>query len=128
MKPYLCNLLHIELFSQSRLNGYANPQEHEQNLYLISHIAHKIGILEIIIRNKIDFLLSQKDSQWLEKIVLQNQSRDSLISAQNLGFWLKVVDFIKSIMRFFKQSFWILWILRSILIKIKIPFTQIIQE
>lgn len=105
MKPYLCNLSQIELFSQSRLNGYTNPQEHEQNLYLIAHIAHKIGILEIIIRNKIDFLLSQKDSQWLEKIVLQNQSRDSLISAQNLGFWLKVVDFYKIHNAIFKTEF-----------------------
>ena len=103
MKPYLCNLL--QLFSQSRLSGYTNPQEHEQNLYLIAHIAHKIGILEIIIRNKIDFLLSQKDSQWLEKIVLQNQSRDSIISAQNLGFWLKVVDFYKIHNAIFKAEF-----------------------
>ena len=103
MKPYLCNLL--QLFSQSRLSGYTNPQEHEQNLYVIAHIAHKIGILEIIIRNKIDFLLSQKDSQWLEKIVLQNQSRDSLISAQNLGFWLKVVDFYKIHNAIFKAEF-----------------------
>ncbi|MCX2683751.1 hypothetical protein OQH60_07795 [Campylobacter sp. MIT 21-1685] len=89
------NSLQTQLFSQNRLRDYTDTKEHEDNLCLIAHIAHKIGILEIIIRNKIDSLLLRQDSQWLEKIVLQEQSRDKIISTQNLGFWLKVVDFYK---------------------------------
>ncbi|WP_301006350.1 MULTISPECIES: hypothetical protein [Helicobacter] len=99
------NSLQTQLFSQNRLEGYANIKEHERNLYLIAHIAHKIGILEIIIRNKIDSLLSQKDSHWLEKIVLQESNRDKIISSQNLGFWLKVVDFYKIHNKIFNTDF-----------------------
>lgn len=92
-----------KLFSQSRLNGYLNTKEHEANLLLISQIAHKIGILEIIIRNRIDFLLCINDIYWLENLPislkpienLQKQSKDEFISQQNLGFWLKVSDFYK---------------------------------
>ena len=57
---HLKDSIQFKLFSKIRLNGYVNTQEHEENLALISTIAHKIGILEIILRNKIDFLLSQK--------------------------------------------------------------------
>lgn len=101
-----------KLFSQSRLNGYLNTKEHEANLLLISKIAHKIGILEIIIRNRIDFLLCTNDIDWLENLPislkpkdLQKQSKDEFISQQNLGFWLKVSDFYKIHDKIFNISF-----------------------
>ncbi|EEA8818564.1 hypothetical protein G4F72_001327 [Campylobacter upsaliensis] len=86
-----------ELFSKNRLQGYADTQEHEQNLYLIAQITHKIGILEIIIRNKIDSLLTSHNPHWLEatdfKDDLQKHTRDAIISRQSLGFWVKTADF-----------------------------------
>lgn len=90
-------------FSQHRLRGYKNLEEHETNLSLIASISHKIGILEIIIRNKIDILLCAKNVSWLEHLPsdlsfegdLKTQSRDKIISSQSMGFWLKVADFHK---------------------------------
>ena len=92
-----------KLFSKNRLNGYASPQEHEDNLRLIASIAHKIGILEIIIRNKIDSCLLRSNTNWLENLPenvnlkgdLQKHSRDKIISTQNIGFWLRVVEHYK---------------------------------
>ena len=98
-----------ELFSKNRLQGYADTQEHEQNLYLIAQITHKIGILEIIIRNKIDSLLTSHNPHWLEatdfKDDLQKHTRDAIISRQSLGFWLKPQIFTISTPPFSTQVF-----------------------
>ena len=92
----------LELFSQGRLEGYADTQEHEDNLFLISQIAHKIGILEIVIRNKIDILLSARDKDWIRKLPedllpcdVEKYNKDELISRQTMGFWVKVADYHK---------------------------------
>lgn len=50
--PYLEDSLQFQLFSQTRLRGYTNTQEHEENLALIASITYKMGVLEIILRNK----------------------------------------------------------------------------
>lgn len=82
-----------ELFSHGRLEGYKNTQEHEDNLFLISQIAHKIGILEIVVRNKIDVLLSAEDKDWIRKLPekllpcdLEKYNNDELVSRQTMGF------------------------------------------
>ena len=91
----------IELFSQDRLDGYKNTKEHEQNLSLISQISHKLGILEIIIRNRIDKIMSDKDKKWLfalpADIVLDDDNskikeHNALVSRQTFGFWVKVAQ------------------------------------
>lgn len=92
-----------KLFSKNRLSGYTNAQEHEDNLRLIASIAHKIGILEIIIRNKIDSCLLKSNTNWLENLPkdvklegdLKKQSRDKIVSIQSIGFWVKVVEHYK---------------------------------
>lgn len=92
------------LFSQSRLRGYTSTQEHEENLALIASIAHKIGILEIVLRNIIDSILSQNNTNWLESLPKEiaqhletqpNHSKDKIISSQNLGFWIRVIEHYK---------------------------------
>ncbi len=49
-----------KLFSTPRLRGYTSPVEHEANFSLIGRISHKIGILEVVIRNQIDSVLLEK--------------------------------------------------------------------
>lgn len=54
-------------------------------------------------RNKIDFLLSQKNTNWLESLpkdlaILEkktNSSKDNMISKQSLRFWIKIIDHYK---------------------------------
>lgn len=116
--PHLEDSLQICLFSQSRLRGYTSTQEHEENLALIASIAHKIGILEIILRNKLDSILSQNNANWLESLpqeIIQEikpspetrytASKDKIISSQNLGFWIKVVEHYKIHNRIFDIDF-----------------------
>lgn len=92
----------IELFSKNRLEGYKSKKEHEQNLSLISRISHKLGILEIIIRNRIDKIMNSKDKEWLfhlpNEIVLDDNKKlehNTLISKQSFGFWIKVAQSYK---------------------------------
>ena len=102
----------LELFSQGRLEGYADTQEHEDNLFLISQIAHKIGILEIVFRNKIDILLSEKDKDWIKKLPkellpsdVEKYNKDELISRQTMGFWVKVACYHKVDDKIFDTDF-----------------------
>lgn len=95
------NSLQLKLFSSARLNGYASPQEHEDNLRLIASIAHKIGVIEIILRNKIDSCLLESNINWLENLPkkiklegdLKKQNRDKIVSIQSIGFWRKIVEY-----------------------------------
>lgn len=113
LETILSPLLQTRLFSHSRLAGYTDTTEHENNLALIASIAHKIGIVEIILRNTIDTILSQSDTLWLENLPntiscegdLQTQSRDKIISSQNLGFWLKAVEHHKIHNQLFNLKF-----------------------
>ena len=107
MKEMQC----INLFSRTRLQGYTDTQEHEANLALIASISHKIGIAELIIRNKIDTLMCEKSLNWLENLPenlelkgdINIQSRDKLISIQNL--WLKLVEHYKIHNQIFELKF-----------------------
>ncbi len=91
----------IALFSQARLNGYTSLDEHEANLALIGKISHKIGILEIILRNSVDNLMQSQNPLWLKSLPSdielkmpkeENPTHDKLVSIQSLGFWVQVVE------------------------------------
>ncbi|EAM0812705.1 hypothetical protein HCC81_001804 [Campylobacter coli] len=56
-----------ELFSQIRLSSYDNNiVKHYDNLKLVGKITPKIATLEIILRNKLDNKLSEKDNDWIK--------------------------------------------------------------
>ncbi|MGX3045474.1 hypothetical protein [Helicobacter sp. T3_23-1056] len=104
----------ITLFSTTRLNDYTNPHEHEANLALIGNISHKIGILEIVLRNRIDSLMTNAQKQdWLlslpreleSKGEFQAQKRDKFISTQSLGFWVRLVEIYKIHNKIFGEEF-----------------------
>ncbi|WP_104695981.1 hypothetical protein [Helicobacter salomonis] len=101
-----------KLFSAKRLGGYASLAEHEANFTLIRHISHKIGILEVVIRNQIDSVLLEKVGDWWQLLpkdieVLGGISthKDALISKQSMGFWPKVVEHFKIYDKVFNLDF-----------------------
>ena len=63
----------IALFSHKRLQGYESTEQHRQNFLLIQRLCAKIGLLEIITRNKVAQILQIAD--------------DEFVSKQTLGFW-----------------------------------------
>ena len=67
-----------ELFSEDRLKAYASDDEHRANLLLIGELAPKLGIIEIITRNKTTQILGDMDSIF--------------ISRQTFGYWCRVID------------------------------------
>ena len=104
---------YIDLYSQSRLNGYSSIDEHEQNFQMLDKIASKLGRIEIIIRNRIDRKMSQSNKDWLfhlpEHIHLdasdETQDHDTLVSRQTFGFWIKVARHYKIEPVTFKKDF-----------------------
>ena len=104
---------YIDLYSQSRLNGYSSIDEHEQNFQMLDKIASKLGRIEIIIRNRIDRKMSQSNKGWLfhlpEHIHLdasdETQDHDTLVSRQTFGFWIKVVRYYEIEECAFKKEF-----------------------
>ncbi|EAJ0154176.1 hypothetical protein GCS10_09440, partial [Campylobacter coli] len=56
-----------ELFSQIRLSSYNNDiVKHYDNLKCVGKITPKLATLEIILRNKLDNKLSEKDNDWIK--------------------------------------------------------------
>lgn len=93
-----------ELFSKGRILSYDSINQHFDNLALIGQISKSLGIAEVLLRNKIDFVMSERDALWLESLPQDlhfeapkdlNATRDKIISIQSLGFWVKVVDFYR---------------------------------
>lgn len=93
-----------ELFSKGRILSYDSINQHFENLALIGRISESLGIAEVLLRNKIDFVMSERDALWLESLPQDlrfeapkdlNATRDKIISIQSLGFWVKVVDFYR---------------------------------
>ena len=68
----------IALFSQKRLQSYESAEQHRQNFLLIQRLCAKIGLLEIITRNKVARILQIGD--------------DEFVSKQTLGFWCHQLD------------------------------------
>lgn len=94
-----------ELFSKGRILSYDSTNQHFDNLALIGRISESLGIAEVLLRNKIDFVMSERDALWLESLPQDlhfevpkdlNATRDKIISIQSLGFWVKVVDFYRT--------------------------------
>ena len=105
---------YIDLYSQSRLNGYSSIDEHEQNFQMLDKIASKLGRIEIIIRNKIDRKMCEQNQYWMfdlpDSIKLDDDDRkikdhDILVSRQTFGFWIKVHNTIKFIVAHSIKSF-----------------------
>ena len=102
------------LFSKERLQSYENQEQHFANFFLIGNIAPAIGMLEVILRNRIDEVLSKIDSQWLYKeaprniglkIDTKHTDAHQIISHQSLGFWLKIVEYYRIHNRIFAKDF-----------------------
>ncbi|QKF64518.1 hypothetical protein [Campylobacter corcagiensis] len=68
----------LMLFSKDRLNEYKSNQSHINNFLLMQILAPKLGILEIVTRNKIALILSLNDSKFISK--------------QTFGYWAKVIN------------------------------------
>lgn len=115
------------LYSKDRLDSFGGIESHQANLILIKEITDKIAEIEIILRNKIDYILSQTNPKWLEgksvkvgreRIVIpkmDNQllihldsglySKSQIISKQSLGFWFQLAKDKKIMSRLFTRQF-----------------------
>lgn len=102
------------LFSKERVASYESPKQHFDNLALIGAISQNLGIAEILLRNKIDSIMSANmpDLLWLERLPSELQShidkslsKHKIISTQSLGFWLKVIDAHKIHSKLFSYDF-----------------------
>ena len=103
------------LFSKERISSYDNINQHFENFALIGSIAENIGIAEVLLRNKIDSVMSALDSFWLDNLPIDdinlespkepNPSRDKIISIQSLGFWVKVAEHYKIEGKLFDKEF-----------------------
>lgn len=99
------------LFSQKRILAYTSTKEHFDNFTLIASISENLGIAEVLLRNKIDLLVSIENALWIKNIPeslkpdFQNLSKDNFISRQSLGFWLKIVDYYKIHTKIFSKDF-----------------------
>lgn len=74
---YFCSNLE-NLISISRLSSYEDKYYHQDNLQLIANITPKIALLELSLRNIIDFALKNiKGENWLEllKNTINNKNR-----------------------------------------------------
>ncbi|MBZ7939509.1 hypothetical protein H2277_06905 [Campylobacter sp. W0014] len=60
----MCDLEFI--FSKKRLEHYQSINEHFENLKLISKIIPKIAILEIYLRNALDYEISLDNQEWIK--------------------------------------------------------------
>ena len=69
---------HITLFSHKRLQSYENLAQHRDNFLLIQNLCAKIGLLEIITRNKVAQILQIND--------------DDFVAKQTLGFWCDTIN------------------------------------
>ncbi|TLE11541.1 hypothetical protein [Helicobacter bilis] len=98
--------IYQRLFSQKRLDIYADLKEHLDNFKLINSIAAKMGLIEIVLRNSIDYMVSINDNEWILKSLLNTKlAHHQALSQQSLGFWLRVVDFYKIHNQLFTNKF-----------------------
>ena len=95
---------YIELYSNSRIDSYSSIDEQEANFEMIGNIAPKLARIEIIIRNRIDRKMCEKNRDWMfdlvDSIELDDdkgriREHDILVSRQTFGFWIRVVKHYK---------------------------------
>lgn len=105
----------VKFFSQERLDGYTNYEEHEANIALIGNISSKLCVLELTIRNIIYQILQSQTPQWFETLPQtiriskdknrNNLTREEIIFSQTLGFWIVVVNHYKIHNKIFSRDF-----------------------
>lgn len=87
-----------ELFSKKRLSGYKSLNEHKKNLLLIQKISAKLGIIEIVTRNR---AYNYAKNSGKISIIAQMSQRiedeidDVFISKQTFGFWVASLQKLK---------------------------------
>ncbi|WP_096015563.1 hypothetical protein [Campylobacter lanienae] len=95
---------YIELYSSPRIDSYSSIDEHEANFEMLGRIAPKLAKIEIIIRNRIDRKMCEKNRYWIfdlaDSIRLDDdkgriKEHDILVSRQSFGFWIRVVEYYK---------------------------------
>lgn len=95
---------YIELYSSPRIDSYSSIDEHEANFEMLGRIAPKLARIEIIIRNRIDRKMCEKNRYWMfdlaDSIRLDDdkgriKEHDILVSRQSFGFWIRVVEHYK---------------------------------
>ncbi|MCI7364285.1 MAG: hypothetical protein MSH23_04580 [Campylobacter lanienae] len=95
---------YIELYSSPRIDSYSSIDEHEANFEMLGRIAPKLARIEIIIRNRIDRKMCEKNRYWIfdlaDSIRLDDdkgriKEHDILVSRQSFGFWIRVVEHYK---------------------------------
>lgn len=108
------NRLHT-LFSKGRIVSYTSTNQHFDNFRLIAQISENLGIAEVLLRNKIDFVMCGLDSAWIDNLPSDikidkpknepNPTHDKLVSFQSLGFWVRVVESYKIESKLFDKAF-----------------------
>lgn len=103
------------LFSKVRISSYDNTNQHFDNFDLIAQISENLGIAEVLLRNKIDFIMCGLDSAWLDNLPSAikldkpknepNPTHDKLVSFQSLGFWVRVAESYKIESKIFDKAF-----------------------
>ena len=95
---------YIELYSSPRIDSHSSIDEHETNFEMLGSIAPKLAKIEIIIRNRIDRKMCEKNRDWIfdlaDSIGLDDdkgriREHDILVSRQTFGFWIRVVEHYK---------------------------------
>ncbi|WP_096029204.1 hypothetical protein [Campylobacter lanienae] len=95
---------YIELYSSPRIDSYSSIDEHEANFEMLGRIAPKLARTQIIIRNRIDRKMCEKNRYWMfdlaDSIGLDDdkgriKEHDVLVSRQSFGFWIRVVEYYK---------------------------------
>ena len=92
------------LLSKERLESYNNEiDKHYENLKLIANITPKIATLEIILRNKLDSVLSLRNNEWIKnakdaKIIearekIENNSNGGLPISSSIPFSHELRDY-----------------------------------
>lgn len=81
------------IFSEKRLSSYRNKAEHKNNFILIKKICDKLGLIEIVTRNKVFNVLKDENKLFILERVTENTiiDYDDFISHQTFGFWAKII-------------------------------------
>lgn len=67
---------YIELFSKERINSYESIERHNENLRFIQEISIILGLIELIMRNKIDKLMIEKmGNNWIFDLIKEFKPR-----------------------------------------------------
>ena len=88
---------HEELFSKERLKNFKDAKEHRDNFFFIQSLTVKIGVIEVITRNKIYRVLKEKNKLYFLQDKDKNEiiDYDNFVSQQTFGFWSNIINYAK---------------------------------